>query len=475
MLFNSFEFLFLFFPAVTIIYYLLGFRMKIIWLLFASCFFYMFFVPEYILILFLAIIIDYGAGIYIEKADTQKEKKIWLVVSIVSTCLLLFVFKYYNFFIQNFNDISDLTGSGRHLDYWSLLLPIGLSFHTFQSLSYVIEVYRGNVKAEKNFLIYSLYVLFYPQLVAGPIERPQNIIPQIHEEKKFNWDNVFYGVRLMIWGLFKKVVIADNISGYVDNIFDNWQNMSGGTIYLGAFFFTIQIYCDFSGYSDMARGTAKTLGYDLMENFNLPYLATSIKDFWSRWHISLSTWFRDYLYFPLGGNRISKTRTILNQFFVFMVSGLWHGANWNFIAWGGLHGLFVGIQNAFFPKQKKESTPFVNTWVLRFLVFHLVLVCWIYFRAAGIVQANLMIKSMVLKLTDVGSLLSYIKDNGGLRIIFWLGICCLFLATDGRITMFVRNSFANYKLKYTFLMAFLVSCIFLIGYWGKVNFIYFQF
>ena len=475
MLFNSFEFLFLFFPVVTIIYYLLGFRMKIIWLLLASCFFYMFFVPEYILILFLAIVIDYGAGIYIEKAASVRQKKTWLIISIISTCLLLFIFKYYNFFIENFNALSDFSGTGKHLSYWSILLPIGLSFHTFQSLSYVIEVYRGNVRAEKNFLFYSLYVLFYPQLVAGPIERPQNIIPQIREEKRFNWDNIFYGLRLMIWGLFKKVVIADNISGYVDGIFNNWQQVHGLTVYLGAFFFTVQIYCDFSGYSDMARGAAKTLGYDLMENFNLPYLATSIKDFWARWHISLSTWFRDYLYFPLGGNRISKSRTILNQFFVFMVSGLWHGASWNFVCWGGLHGFFVGIQNAFFPKQKKETKTALNKWVLRVLVFHLVLICWIYFRASHFSQANSMIRNMLLKLNDLQSVLNYMKENGSLRIIFWLFICLVFLVLDRPVTLLVRNSFSSYKLKYAFLMSFFISCICLIGFWGKINFIYFQF
>lgn len=475
MLFNSFEFIFLFFPLVTVIYYLLGRQLKIIWLLFASCFFYMFFVPEYILILALAILIDYSAGIFIERAKSQASKKTWLVISIVTTCLLLFVFKYYNFFISNFNELFYISDSSTRFSYWNLLLPIGLSFHTFQSLSYVIEVYRGNVKAERNFLIYSLYVLFYPQLVAGPIERPQNIIPQIHGEKKFEWNNIFFGLRLMIWGMFKKVVIADNISGYVDDIFNNWEHVSGWTVYMGAFFFTVQIYCDFSGYSDIARGTAKTLGYDLMENFNLPYLATSIKEFWARWHISLSTWFRDYLYFPLGGNRISKTRTILNQFFVFMVSGLWHGANWNFVCWGGLHGLFVGVQNAFFPKERKISNSRLRVWTSRLLIFNLVLLCWIYFRASGFHQASGMIKHMFLGLGNVGAVLSYIRDNGGLRIIFWIVICLIFLLLDKKVTDFVRRSFGNYGWKLTFAMSFFVSCICLLGYWGKVNFIYFQF
>ena len=475
MLFNSFEFIFIFFPVVTIIYYLLGFRTKIVWLLLASCFFYMFFVPAYILILFVAILIDYSAGLFIEKAATERGRKIWLIVSIVSTCLLLFVFKYYNFFINNFNTVSALTGSSVRLGYWYLLLPIGLSFHTFQSLSYVIEVYRRNVKAEKDFLIYSLYVLFYPQLAAGPIERPQNVIPQIRTEKKFNWDNIFYGLRLMTWGLFKKVVIADNVAVYADGVYNTWTDCHGLTIYLGTFFFAVQIYCDFSGYSDIARGTAKTLGYDLMENFNLPYLATSMKDFWLRWHISLSSWFRDYLYFPMGGSRKSKLRTFFNQIFVFLVSGLWHGAHWNYIVWGGEHGILVGVQSAFFHKPKKLIRSKFTSWILRILVFNLLLLFWIYFRSTSVFQANNMLKRMLSELGDVHSTLNYIKENGGLRLIFWMLICLFFLTFDRYITTLVKNSFASYKFKYAFLMSMLISSICLIGFWGKINFIYFQF
>jgi D-alanyl-lipoteichoic acid acyltransferase DltB (MBOAT superfamily) len=246
-------------------------------------------VPAYIFVLITAILIDYSAGIFIQKTQSKTTKKLWLILSIITTCLLLFVFKYYNFFVGNFNGFLGMLGSDKKMSYWHILLPIGLSFHTFQSLSYVIEVYRGNVFAEKNFLIYSLYVLFYPQLVAGPIERPQNIIPQLHEKKKFDWNNIFFGLRLMIWGMFKKVVIADNLSVFSDMIFSKYADYSGASLYIGAFFFTIQIYCDFSGYSDIARGAAKTMGYSLMENFNLPYMATSLKDFWARWHISLST------------------------------------------------------------------------------------------------------------------------------------------------------------------------------------------
>lgn len=471
MLFNSFEFIFVFFPIVTLVYYLFSHSLQIIWLLCASCFFYMFFVPEYIFVLLTAILIDYSAAIFIEREKNRKKKKYWLLISVIATCLLLFVFKYSNFFIENFNAFFYFINQERRLDIWHIVLPIGLSFHTFQSLSYVVEVYRGKVAAERNFLVYSLYVLFYPQLVAGPIERPQNIIPQIHTKKRFEWSNIFFGLRLMTWGMFKKVVIADNLSKYSDMVFNDYTNYSGATNYLGAFFFTIQIYCDFSGYSDIARGAAKTLGYNLMENFNLPYMATSFKDFWSRWHISLSTWFRDYIYFPLGGNRISSKRTQLNQMIVFLISGFWHGANWTFVFWGGLHGSFVAAQNMLFKKKIK-----LPKWIVRLFIFNCVLICWIYFRATSFSQANFMITSIFTDFNNFNSLNTFFLLNGGsLRILSWVAIGLLFLLLDARVSAFIKNSYGKYQRRYSFVMAGLVACIVLIGYWGKINFIYFQF
>jgi alginate O-acetyltransferase complex protein AlgI len=335
MLFNSIEFL-IFFPLVTLLFYFLPHRFRWFHLLVASCVFYMFFIPVYILILFFTIIVDYFAGILIENAKGS-QRKFYLILSLVANIGVLAVFKYYNFFIGNFNMLA-------HQDMLPLLniiLPIGLSFHTFQAMSYTIEVYKGNQKPERHFGIYALYVMFYPQLVAGPIERPQNLLSQFRAKHYFNADSFFDGLRLMLWGFFKKVVIADRIVSYVDAIYGhpsdymNWLNCL-----LATFFFTIQIYCDFSAYSDIAIGAAKCMGFDLMTNFKRPYSASNIHEFWGRWHISLSTWFKDYLYIPLGGSRKSKLRKYLNQLFVFLVSGFWHGANWTFILWGAMHGGF---------------------------------------------------------------------------------------------------------------------------------------
>lgn len=339
MLFNSFEFL-VFFPAVTIIYFLLPHRFRWILLLLASCTFYMFFKPIYILILFFTIVIDYTAGLLIENGQTNKQKKFYLLCSLTANIAVLGFFKYFNFFNSNITSISNVLGLHYSVPYLSILLPIGLSFHTFQGMSYTIEVYRGNQRAEHHFGIYALYVMFYPQLVAGPIERPQNILHQFYEKHHFNYEMVTDGLKLMAWGFFKKVVIADRLTLAVDEAYNNPTRYDGMPLIIATIFFSIQIYCDFSGYSDIAIGSAKVMGFKLMKNFNQPYFSKSIKEFWSRWHISLSTWFRDYLYIPLGGNRVSRWRWYYNLFIVFLVSGLWHGANTTFIIWGCMHGFF---------------------------------------------------------------------------------------------------------------------------------------
>lgn len=378
MLFNSFQFL-LFFPIVTTLYYLSPHRFRWFMLLAASCYFYMAFVPEYILILALTIIVDYGAGIYIERS-TGKRRKLFLIISIVVTCFILFVFKYINFFNDNARLLYESMGMDYPIERFNILLPIGLSFHTFQSLSYVIEVYRGNQKAEKHFGIYSLYVMFYPQLVAGPIERPQNILHQFYEVKKFDWGNMVVGLRLILWGLFKKVVIADRVSAFANLVFDNPDQYAGFQVLVGIFFFTIQIYCDFSGYSDIAIGTARVMGFDLMQNFNYPYFSTSITEFWRRWHVSLSTWFRDYVYIPLGGNAHGKLKQYRNLLITFAISGLWHGASWNFIIWGVYHGVWLVIENAL--KVPRNTNLFSIKGILRWgLTFIIVMAGWVFFRA----------------------------------------------------------------------------------------------
>ncbi len=383
MLFNSFEFI-VFFILVTTSYFILPHKFRWLLLLVASCYFYMAFVPIYILILFGTILIDYFAGILIENAEGKKRKS-FLILSLFANIGVLAVFKYYNFFATNINELLS-SFSLKNIPLLRILLPIGLSFHTFQAMSYTIEVYRGNQKAERHFGIYSLYVMFYPQLVAGPIERPQNILHQFYEKHSFNWTNFEEGAKKILWGFFKKVVIADRLALVVGNVYNHPQGHNGLEIILATIFFSFQIYCDFSGYSDIALGAAEMMGFKLMTNFNKPYFASSISEFWKRWHISLSTWFRDYLYISLGGNRVSKWRIYLNMFIVFLVSGLWHGANWTFIVWGALHGTYLMIEQLISRKSKSEISNSKRNIKIG-INFILVAFAWIFFRATSMKDA----------------------------------------------------------------------------------------
>ena len=332
MLFNSMSF-FVFFGLVTPTYFLLPHRFRWLLLLAASCVFYMAFVPVYLLILLFTIIVDYFAGLLIH-GSTGKTRKLWLVASIVSNVGVLFFFKYFNFFNENLTHLAEFLNWQYSIRSLQILLPIGLSFHTFQAMSYTIEVYYGRQQPEKHFGIYALYVMFYPQLVAGPIERPQNLLPQFREVHSFDPYRVSLGLSRMIWGLFKKVVIADRLVYLVDVVYVHPGYYDGLSLFTATIFFAFQIYCDFSGYCDIALGAAQVMGFHLMENFEQPYFSRSISEFWRRWHISLSTWFKDYLYIPLGGNRLTLVRTWGNLAIVFLVSGLWHGANWTYIVWG---------------------------------------------------------------------------------------------------------------------------------------------
>ena len=298
------------------------------------------FIPIYILVLALTIAIDYTAGLLIERTEGRK-KKVFLVISILSTCGVLFIFKYFNFFNSNLERIAQFFHWNYPIETLNLILPIGLSFHTFQSLSYVIEVYRGNYKAEHHFGIYSLYVMFYPQLVAGPIERPGNLIPQFYEEHVYDGRRVMDGLKLMVWGFFKKVVIADKVAMIVERVYQDPTQYTGVPLIAGAIFFGIQVYCDFSGYSDIAIGAAQVMGFRLRDNFNRPFHSTSMAEFWRRWHMSLMSWFRDYVYIPLGGNRVGKWGWYYNIFLTFTLSGLWHGAGWGYVLWGSLNGCYL--------------------------------------------------------------------------------------------------------------------------------------
>jgi alginate O-acetyltransferase complex protein AlgI len=407
MLFNSLHFL-LFFAFTTLAYFSLPLRGRWILLLIASCYFYMAFIPVYLLILGVVILIDYVGGIYIERAQGTR-RRLLLLVSLVSNIGLLAFFKYYNFFNEQITSALAGFGLGNPVPMLGdlipgIVLPIGLSFHTFQSISYIIEVYRGNQKAERNFGVYALYVLFYPQLVAGPIERPQNILHQFHAFQPFDWPRVRYGLLLMASGLFKKVVIADRMALVVDPAFSHADTAEGSTLLLAAIFYSIQIYCDFSGYTDIAIGAGQVLGIRMMKNFDTPYLSASIAEFWRRWHISLSTWFRDYVYIPLGGNRGTVRRTYLNTLLVFGLSGLWHGADWKFIIWGLLHGTYLIIgqiwsrYNARSPVAVRKQTQLnglMSQRMNQLMTFALVTLTWVFFRAASTSDAFLILKKIL--------------------------------------------------------------------------------
>ncbi len=496
MLFNSLSFL-LFFPVVTLIYFLLPHKWRWLHLLAASCIFYMYFIPVYILILIFTIVIDYIAGIMIEKAEGPR-RKLFLVMSIVANVGVLAFFKYYNFFVANIHSAFNINGgSGWSLPLLNIILPIGLSFHTFQAMSYTIEVYRKRFPAERHFGIYSLYVMFYPQLVAGPIERPQNVLPQMHEKKRFDYDNVTDGLKLMMWGMFKKVVIADRLVKLTDPVFNHPRDHTPLALLLTAVFFSFQIFCDFSGYSDIALGSARVMGFRLMTNFDKPYQSRDVSEFWKRWHISLSTWFRDYLYISLGGNRVSIPRWYFNLFFVFLVSGFWHGANWTFIAWGALHGFYL-VFAIFSHKARKRMNeasgitriPWLYTLFQVLVTYSLVTFAWIFFRANTLKDALYIGGKMPSALVALGKLVvpghlspAYIRNSLGnipvyqsdlvlsFVLIFFLEMVHLVQRKRSIIAMVKQKPLAvRWGLYYLLLIA-----IIFFGVYENRQFIYFQF
>ena len=488
MLFNSISFA-IFFPVVTLLYFVLPYGYRNLLLLIASCFFYMFFKPIYILILFFTIVIDYWAGLLIEKAEGPR-KKFFLSWSLVANIGVLAVFKYYNFINDNIASVLHGFGATNPIPYLSILLPIGLSFHTFQAMSYTIEVYRGNQKAEKNFLTYALYVMFYPQLVAGPIERPQNVIHQFYEKHDFDPGRVSSGLRLMLMGFFKKIVIADRIALVVNSVYDHPAGQNGLTYLIAAIFFTLQIYFDFSGYSDIARGAARVMGFELMLNFNRPFTAYRLSDYWRRWHISLYSWFNDYLFTPLSINlrNWGKWAVIVSVLITFSLSGIWHGASWSFAVYGLMHGIGLSVETLTKKPFKVFRKLIGDLWynnLTRIITLIFVVISFVLFRVVNLHQVGHILHQIA---TD--TIPAIIRYRHGAPVLLGLGldkyspftILAVFVAAI--LMLYAEYIFSLAKTRAFFFSSpslrmatyfLLLYSILFFGYFGEMQFIYFQF
>ena len=472
MIFNSAAYA-VFLPCIFLIYWSIPHKYRWGLLLVGSYYFYMSWNAKYVVLIAATTLVSYLCAIGIERTDDLRKKKFAVIVALVISLGILYVFKYFSFSIDLLSHIVPI-----QIPQLSFLLPVGISFYTFQTLSYVIDVYKKKVSAEKNLGVYATFVSFFPQLVAGPIERTSNLLPQIKSEKRFHYEDAAYGVRLILWGLYKKMVIADNLAIYVDQVYGNVRAYTGGSVAAAVFFFSIQIYCDFSGYSDIARGSAKLLGIDLMENFRSPYFSASIREFWSRWHISLSTWFRDYVYIPLGGNRVSKGRNALNYLITFLLSGLWHGANLTFAAWGGLHGIGQICENTL---DRKKGEKHNMIWAMRvLLVFIFVTLAWVFFRASTFHDALYVFTAMFSGITSVRSYLIDgahalgINKSLGLKLLIYLAPLILydFISLKKDICEWIGSK--NIMIRYVY-MAVMILLILFAGYVGQSTFVYFQF
>ena len=474
MLFNSIDYL-LFFPAVVLAYYLMPHRHRWKLLLAASYFFYMCWEPAYSLLLFFVTASSYVLGGRIAAEQGKTARKVLLAASFALCLAVLVAFKYFNFIATSINVVLPVFGLPVSLPSSSLLLPVGISFFTFQALSYCMDIYRGDKTPEKSFGIYALYVSFFPQLVAGPIERATRLLPQFHQRVRANGRDLSEGLQLICWGLFKKLVVADRLADYVTRVYNSPEHYTGTPLIVATYAFAFQIFCDFSGYSDMAIGSARILGIDLMKNFDVPYSAKSVAEFWKRWHISLSTWFRDYLYIPLGGSRVSPGRWQVNILAVFLISGLWHGANWTFVIWGGLHAAYIiigrltlPVRNRLYENFRLEKNSGVRNAVQILVTFHLVTFSWIFFRAES--------------LSDALFIVSHLFDGLQVGAVFDLGAVAIAAILTLETVQWLQRRFDLKALlqKQTFALRLpayygLIMSIVLFGVFNKNAFIYFQF
>ena len=500
MLFNSLEFL-IFFPIVTLIYFLIPGKAKQLWLLISSYYFYMCWNAKYALLILFSTAVTYLSGLLLQRAGeragqygeakTVRLKK-WIVAGsfIINLGILVF-FKYFNFMMNGVSALFRLFHISLNLPNVDVLLPVGISFYTFQALSYTVDVYRGDIYAEKNFIRYALFVSFFPQLVAGPIERSKNLLRQLATPKRFNFEEAREGLLLMLWGFFLKIVLADRIAIFVDTVYADFTTYSGCYILVATVLFAIQVYCDFSGYSTIAVGTAKILGIDLMENFNAPYLSTSVAQFWRNWHISLTSWFKDYLYIPLGGSRRGKARKYINKMIVFLVSGLWHGAELSYVVWGGLNGLYQVIGEALAPAKKRlfsllhlHTDSLGHRLAQGLATFILIDFSWLFFRASDMRNAMEALRALF------GTRNPWVLFDGSLyacgldQANFWLMLICIGLLAFADVCKHRQICIRKIVLEqdYWFRWVFIAGSILLImlfGKWGPAfdqsNFIYFQF
>lgn len=486
MLFNSLDFL-IFLPIVVFVFFTLPHKYRWILLLFASYYFYMCWKAEYIFLILASTAVDYISGLKIHTSEKKSVKKLFLIFSLATNLGLLFFFKYFNFFndsarafLNQFNIFYDSPA-------FDLLLPVGISFYTFQTLSYTIDIYYEKMEPTKHLGKFALYVSFFPQLVAGPIERAKRLLPQFDVKNEINHERIRSGFALILWGMFKKVVVADNLAHFVDKIYCCPEAFDGSMLLLASYLFAFQIYCDFSGYSDIAIGAARIMGYDLMTNFNLPYFAQNISDFWRRWHISLSTWFRDYVYIPLGGNRVSTNRWYLNLMIVFVVSGFWHGANWTFMFWGFLHGFYLvfsiisqKFRDAFNQFIGLSKNPTIHKIVKIIITFHLALLGWIFFRAASIGEAAEVIKRIFsnFSITAFGDQIiklglspeNYISSGFALLVLNLISF--LEYRSDSTVENYIVQKPMVFRWSYYYVIAIV---IFIFGCFDDIPFIYFQF